>query len=241
MRATQASEDIHRGDKNDPTARDLSSRTRFRKWHWLVGVVLCLTILALSVRTSRDYILHSIGRLIVLQQPLPTSADIIVVAIDVDGAGTLEAADLVHRGLSTRVAVFNDPPSAVDREFLRRGLPYHDWGAISTRQLQMLGVQNVVLIPRSASGSQQEAEILPQWCEEQRYRSVVLITSGDHSRRLSRIMRRSLRGHQVTMAIHISPYADFNLESWWKTRAGVREGIFELQKLMLDVIRHPLG
>lgn len=241
MHATQASEDIHRRDKNDPTARDSSSRTRFRKWHWLVGAVLCFTILAFSIPSSRHYVLRSIGRLLVLQQPLPTSADIIVVAIDVDGAGTLEAADLVHRGLSTRVAVFNDPPTAVDREFLRRGLPYHDWGAISTRQLQMLGVQNIVLIPRSASGSQQEGEILPQWCDEQHYYSVVLITSGDHSRRLGRIMRRSLRGRQINVTIDISPYADFNLDSWWKTRAGVREGIFELQKLMLDVLRHPLG
>lgn len=239
MRATQASEDIHRGGKNDPTARDPSSRVRSRNWFFVA--FLCFTILAFSVRISRDYLLRSIGRLIVLQQPLPTSADIIVVAIDVDGAGTLEAADLVHRGLSTRVAVFNDPPTAVDREFLRRGLPYHDWGAISTRQLQMLGVQNVVLIPRSASGSQQEGEILPQWCEEQHYHSVVLVTSGDHSRRLARIMRRSLRTRQINVIIDISPYADFNLDSWWKTRAGVREGIFELQKLMLDVLRHPLG
>ena len=185
--------------------------------------------------------MRSIGRLIAIQQPLPKSADIIVVAIDADGAGTLEAANLVHRGVSSRVAVFTDPPTAVDREFLRRGLPYHDQGAISIHQLQMLGVDNVVLIPRGASGSQQEGEILPQWCDEQHYHSVVLVTSGDHSRRLSRIMRRSLRGHQTTVTIDSSPYADFNLDSWWETRAGVREGIFELQKLIFDVIRHPMS
>jgi|SRR5215469_1782342 len=237
----QASEDIHRRDKADLTARKSSSRMRFWKWRWLVGAVLCLTIVALSVRSSRNYVLRSIGRLIVLQQPLPKSADIIVVGIDVDGAGTLEAADLVHRGLASRVAVFTDPPTAVDREFLRRGLPYQDWGAISTHQLQMLGVGNVVLIPRGVSGSQQEGEILPQWCDEQNYHSVVLVTSGDHSRRLSRIMRRSLRGHQPTVTIHISPYADFNIDSWWETRAGVRLGLFEFQKLIFDVIRHPLS
>jgi hypothetical protein len=200
-----------------------------------------LTILAFSARNSRNYALRSIGRLIAIQQPLPKSADIIVVAIDADGAGTLEAANLVHRGVSSRVAVFTDPPTAVDREFLRRGLPYHDQGAISIHQLQMLGVDNVVLIPRGASGSQQEGEILPQWCDEQHYHSVVLVTSGDHSRRLSRIMRRSLRGHQTTVTIDSSPYADFNLDSWWETRAGVREGIFELQKLIFDVIRHPMS
>jgi len=241
MQAIQASEDSQRRQTNDPTALKPSASRRSRILRCIVGTVLCVAILAVSVRSSRDYILRSIGRLIFLQQPLPKSADIIVVAIDADGAGTLEAADLVHRGLSTRVAVFNDPPTAVDREFLRRGLPYHDQGALSIHQLQMLGVQNVALIPRVASGSGQEGEILPKWCEEQNYHSVLLVTSGEHSRRLNRIMRRSLRGHRITVTIDVSPYAGFSLDSWWKTRAGVRLGIFELEKLILDVVLHPLS
>jgi hypothetical protein len=91
---------------------------------WCFASLVCFCVLVLSVPLSRAYVLRLIGRLIFVQQPLPVSADVIVVAIDVDGAGTLEAADLVHRRLASRVAVFNDPPSAVDREFLRRGLPY---------------------------------------------------------------------------------------------------------------------
>jgi hypothetical protein len=51
----------------------------------------------------------------------------------------LEAADLVHSGIATRVAVFSDPPDAVDREFIRRGAPYEDVGARSLRQLRSLG------------------------------------------------------------------------------------------------------
>ena len=135
---------------------------------------------------SRRYILRSAGRLLVVQEPSVKSADIIVVAIDADGAGALEAADLVHRGVSNRVAVFDEPPSSVDREFLRRGLPYEDRAAISTRQLQSLGIQNVEQIPRSTSGSEQEGEILPNWCDEHGYHSVGLVTLADHSRRLTR-------------------------------------------------------
>ena len=175
-----------------------------------------------------------------VQQPVAT-ADIIVVAIDADGAGALEAADLVHHGVSTQVAVFDDPPSSVDREFLRRGLPYEDRAAISTRQLHSLGVQNVEQIPRNTSGSEQEGDILPTWCEKQGYHSVVLVTSSDHSRRLSRILRRSLRGHQISITVQNSPYSVFNPDAWWNTRAGVRDGIFELEKLLLDVVRHPFS
>jgi microcompartment protein CcmK/EutM len=99
------------------------SRFRIRRWHWIISAPVLLSILAACVPGSRTQILRSAGHVLVVNQLSAKSADIIVVAIDADGAGTLEAADLVHRGVSNRVAVFEDPPTSVDREFLRRGLP----------------------------------------------------------------------------------------------------------------------
>jgi uncharacterized SAM-binding protein YcdF (DUF218 family) len=224
-----------------PTSHGTQIRFQLKLWHWLVVAFLILTVLAASVPGSREYMLRRVGRLIVADQPTIESAEIIVVAIDADGAGTLEAADLVHRGVSRRVAVFDDPPSSVDREFLRRGLPYEDWAAISTRQLQSLGVQSIEQIPKKASGSEQEGDILPGWCDKQGYHSVVLVTSPDHSRRLSRILRRSFHNRQTRIAVDSSPYAEFEPDSWWKTRAGLRNGIVEFEKLILDVIRHPFS
>jgi len=200
-----------------------------------------LTVLAACVPSNREYMLRQVGRLIVADQPSIESADIIVVAIDADGAGTLEAADLVHRGVSRRVAVFDDPPTPVDREFLRRGLPYEDWAAISTRQLQSLGVRNVEQIPKRATGSEQEGDILPGWCDKQGYHSVVLVTSPDHSRRLIRILRRSFHNRETKIMVESSPYSQFEPDSWWKTRGGLRNGIVEFEKLIFDVIRHPFS
>ena len=206
----------------------------------LICAGLFLSVVVVAVPSSRTYILATAGRILVIQQSA-AKADIIVVAIDVDGAGALEAADLVHRGGCPQVAVFADPPSAVDREFLRRGLPYEDRAAITIRQLHALGVQNVEQIPRSTSGSEQEGDILPTWCEKQGYHSVVLVTSSDHSRRLNRILRRSLRGYQIRVIVQSSPYSEFNPDAWWKSREGVRAGIVEFQKLVLDLLRHPFS
>jgi hypothetical protein len=223
------------------TASGAMPRFRTRHWYWVISAVLLLSILAAWIPGSRRSILRLAGRLLVVQNPSIKSADIIVVAIDADGAGALEAADLVHGGMSNRVAVFHDPPSSVDREFVRRGLPYEDRAAISTRQLQLLGIHDVEQIPRSTSGSEQEGNILPDWCYKRGYHSVVLVTLADHSRRLTRILRRSLQGSELSIKVYSSPYSEFNPDKWWKTRAGVRAGIIELEKLLLDLARHPFS
>ena len=206
----------------------------------MVCAGLFLSALLLCIPASRVRVLAMAGHILVVRQAA-TMADIIVVAIDADGAGALEAADLVHRGVSAKVAVFDDPPSEVDREFLRRGLPYEDRAAVTTRQLHSLGVGNVEQIPRKTSGSEQEGDILPSWSQQHGYRTVILVTSSDHSRRLNRILRRSLHGYQVRVIVQNSSYSQFDPDSWWTNREGVRKGVVEFQKLVLDILRHPLS
>jgi hypothetical protein len=221
--------------------RNFGSWLRMKSFLLAAGAVLLVVAIALCIPASRNDILAAAGGLLVVQEPAVDSADVIVIAIDAGGAGTLEAADLVHRGVAREVAIFEDLPSPAAREFRRRGLPYDDRSAVSANQLRLLGVQNIERIPRSPSGSEREGEILPVWCAGRGFRTVVLVTSTDHSRRLSRILRHSLGHSRVKITIQTSPYSEFNPGNWWQTRDGVRVGIVELEKLVLDVIRHPLS
>ena len=99
-----------------------------------------------AVPSIRDPLFRSAGWALVVNEPV-VPADIIIVSLDSGGAGALEAADLVQSGIANRVAVFIDPPSGEDHEFIRRGLPYEDAGARQIRQLRSLGVTDVVQIP----------------------------------------------------------------------------------------------
>jgi hypothetical protein len=36
-------------------------------------------------------------------------------------------------------------------------------------------------------------------------------------------------------------YSQFDPDGWWDTRGGLRTGIVEIQKLVLDVVRHPIS
>ena len=157
------------------------------------------------------------------------------------GAGALEAADLVQGGVATRVAVFTDPPSGEDHEFIRRGLPYEDASARQIRQLRSLGVTDVVEIPRTDAGTEGEGQVLPPWCDQHQFRSIVFVAARDHSRRLRRVLDRVMKGYPTRVTVRPERYSSFDPDRWWETRGGVRAEIVELQKLVLEAVLHPLS
>jgi hypothetical protein len=219
----------------------MKRRTIFRWPLWATSLAaLVLVVLAIAaIRSLREPVLRAAGWALVVDQPIP-AADIIVITLDSAGAGALEAADLVHRGVSKRVAVFEDPPSGEDHEFIRRGLPYENEAATQIRQLAMLGVTDVARIAK-VDGTESEAQVLPQWTDEQRLRSIVVVGARDHSRRLQRVLDRAMKGHPTRVTVQAERYSGFDPDRWWETRGGVRTEIIELQKLLLDVVLHPMS
>jgi hypothetical protein len=203
-------------------------------------VVLALTAFAIvSIRSLREPVLRAAGWALVVGEPV-AAADIIVLSVDSGPAGALEAADLVQSGISKRVAVFMDPPNEEDYEFIRRGLPYEDAAARQIRRLKLLGVTDVIQISR-VDGTEGEGQVLPQWCDEHQLRSIVVVASKDHSRRLQRVLDRVMKGHPTRVTVQPTPYSSFDPDRWWETRGGVRTEVIELQKLLLDLVLHPFS
>ena len=159
--------------------------SRRRRWGsiLLVGLALVAGIIV-AVPSIQQTVLRAAGSALVTNEPIAL-ADIIVVSTNSAGAGALEAADLVKSGIATRVAVFTDPPSGEDLEFIRRGLPYDDAGARQIRQLNSLGVTDVEQIPRAEAGTEGEGQVLPAWCEQHGFRSIVFVVAKDHSHRIA--------------------------------------------------------
>src|SRR6266700_5315313 len=139
---------------------------RWTRWGSVLLAVALVAAVVLAVPSVREWGLRAAGRALVADEPLEP-ADVIVISSDSAGAGVLEAADLVHSRIATRVAVFTDPPSGEDLEFIRRGLPYEDLAARQIRQLGWLGVTDIVKIPRDEAGTGGEGQVLAPWCEQQ--------------------------------------------------------------------------
>jgi len=206
------------------------------------GMVLVVVLGAASIGLSdiRRPILRAAGWALVVNERVEP-ADVIVVASNADGAGVLEAVDLVHSGVATRVAVFANVPDTVDREFIRRGVPYEDAAARSVRQLRALGVDTIDQIPRNEAGTEDIGRVLPDWCDQHGFRSVVVVSTSDHSRRLRRVLHRSMKGHQTRVTVRSARYLEFDPDRWWESHGGIRTGVEELEKLLLDVVRHPIS
>lgn len=211
-----------------------------RRWLLVLGAMLIAVAVSAAVPAIRTPALQGAGWALVVNDPIQ-AADIIVITADSDGAGTLEAADLVHQGIAARVAVFEDPPDAIDEEFLRRGLPYHNATTQFTADLQRLGVHTIERIPRSVSGTDDEGRVLPGWFAQRGFGSVIVVCTADHSRRVRRVLDRAMKGRGTRVTIRYSRYSRFDPARWWQTRDGARTGIVELEKLALDLVRHPLS
>jgi len=203
-------------------------------------VLVLLIVIAFAVPAIRHSILRAAGWLLVVNEHVK-SADVIIVSGDADGAGVLEASDLVHGGVASRVAVFTYAQDTVEREFIRRGIAYPDRTGRSVRELKSLGVLNVEQVPTYITGTEDEGPVLARWCDEQGINSVLVVGTRDHSRRLSRVFRRSMGGHKTTVVICSSGYSLFDPDRWWNSRAGIRTEIIEFEKLLLDVVRHPIS
>jgi hypothetical protein len=146
------------------------------KWALILVVVALAAAAIVGVPAVREPVLRAAGWALVVNEPV-APADIVVVSLNSGGAGALEAADLTQSGIATRIVVFADPPSGEDHEFIRRGLPYEDASARQIRQLRWLGVTDVVEIPRTEDGTQGEGQVLPSWCDQHQFRSIVFVAA----------------------------------------------------------------
>jgi hypothetical protein len=50
-----------------------------------------------------------------------------------------------------------------------------------------------------------------------------------------------MKGHSTRVTVRPEHYSNFDPDRWWETRGGIRTEVVELQKLLLDLVLHPLS
>jgi hypothetical protein len=209
-----------------------------RRWN-SAALILCLAAVV-AMTPLRAVPLRWVGHGLVRVDPL-VRADIAIVPEWTGAAGALEVADLIQAGMVDRVAVLPAPVQPEEREFRRRGISYDDEAAHLIRQMVSLGVQKPERLWIPAAGTEAEGQELADWCRANPVREMMIISPPDHSRRLRRILRRSMGACAAHVSVRTTRYATFDPDRWFETRWGLRIGVVELEKLLLDVVRHPFS
>jgi len=203
----------------------------------LLSVVTLATLITAGVPALRVSVLRAAGWALVAEDA-PAKADVIVISSDALAAGFLEAADLVHAGFATRVAIFERPTSKISRELIRRGAETMDLNAVSMRLLRELGVTDIMMIP-PVVGTVDEGYVLQRWCIANSIHSILFVSVPDHSRRTRRVLGRTVAQRGIKVMVRYTRWAEFDPDSWWHSRGGQRTQVVESQKLLVDLVTHP--
>lgn len=205
------------------------------------ALLLAAALVCVAVAPLRTKLLQAVGHALVVDSRA-TPSDVIVVAVAGGSAVALEVADLVHDGIARRVAVVGDPPDPIAVEFARRGVPYDLTSDAMVKGLRALGVQvPIERIDTAVAGTEDFGAVLPRWCAGRDIRSALVVTTRDHSRRTTRVLRRASRDGTTRFVVVGARYSTFDPRTWWHSRTGLRTAVIEGQKLLLDIARHPLS
>ena len=55
------------------------------------------------------------------------------------------------------------------------------------------------------------------------------------------MLDRVMKGHPTRVMVQPAHYSSFDPDRWWKTRDGIRAEIVEFQRLVFDVVPHPMS
>ena len=197
-------------------------------------------IVAALATVGSQPLLRAAGHALIWEDPIQL-VDVVVVPTWGGYYALLDAIDLIRDEKAARVAMITIPPDAAEREIERRGYGFDDWPTSMKNLLREGGVTDdqMVLISAPVGGTEDEIKQLAQWCRENRVTSILVLSTPEHTRRVHRTLARELPGtNALVRPTSLSP---FTADNWWRSRNGLRDGLIEIQKLVLDLMTHPFN
>jgi uncharacterized SAM-binding protein YcdF (DUF218 family) len=189
----------------------------------VVGLCLAAAVVAL---------LPLAGRVLVVADPVPRSADAIVVLAGSIRDRALEAARLYRDGVAPLVVVTREslPAGAVALRAAGVDLPESD--ALLRSALIGLGVppRAILTLRRRAESTATEANTIARWACTHDVRRLVVVTSPPHTRRARLVLGRAL-GPDVALAVRPAPEDGFAGRRWFHVRRDAKIVLSEWQKL----------
>jgi hypothetical protein len=65
-------------------------------------------------------------------------------------------------------------------------------------------------IQRTEAATEDESQVVPQWCDQHQFRSIVFVAARDHSRRVRHMLIRIMKGHPIHVKAQLTRYSSFD-------------------------------
>jgi len=196
-------------------------------------ILLGMVFLYILFNTFRIPILTGLGRYLIVEHA-PTRSDLMVCLSGGNPARGLKVAEIYRKGLSPRIFVApEEKPDGFD-QLVREGIEYPQSIDLLIMLLRKLGIPESAIYVgrRPVTSTLDEAKLVREFVIREKVRSLILVTSPTHSRRVFLIFRNVLEDQGVLLQMVPTPYSRFRPETWWESRKYVREVILEYQKLL---------
>ena len=221
------------------TANTAGAKRSLRRWKVAALVLVVLALGAVTVVLQRAAVLTWIGSLLVVEDPL-IQADVVLPLAGGDWDREIEAAELFRGGHARDVVLTLEPEAATRTYLTDRGIYLPTAEERRLKVLAALGVppERVTVIRTPVTSTLDEARLVGAWAAGSGVRTVILVSTPYHTARAKYIFDRYAATAQTKFIVRSTKLSEFRPDSWWTSRAMLREGIFELEKLVAYRLRY---
>lgn len=206
----------------------------FRLIWRLCRLLVMLLVLGLGFYIGSPYLLTTLGRYLITEEPL-AKADVILVLSGEPYLRIPEAARLYHEGFAPTILLPRALKERGTDDLLRVGIRIPDEQENSVKLLEDLRVPRkaILTIQERSDSTRGEMQTVAQFLKEHPARTLVVVTSKAHTRRASKIFSRGL-GAGIRLIMHPAGNDPFDPSRWWHDRTDTKSVIHEYLGLVDD-------
>ncbi len=199
----------------------------------LIKWLIVFPILGLVLYLGYPYLLRAVGRYLVTEDPIKHADAIAVLSGDGGVARTLEAVRLYQDGYAPRIILTHQPQPKGYEALARFGISVPEERDIQWVVLKGMRVRRsaVLQIQERSNSTDAEMRALVRFMDQQRVRSIILVTSKSHSTRARKILSQT-SGGRIAIISRPSRYDTFDPDGWWRSRRDAKEVFQEYPKLV---------
>lgn len=136
----------------------------------------------------------------------------------------LEAGFLYKEGYAPLIVLTREDLDDAEQRLETLGVRVESGAEITQRYLTQLGIPASAFLipPKLHDNTAQEAATLRELVVAHHWRTVILVTSGYHTRRSGYAFERALRGTGVRLIVRPTRFDDSQPTRWWRSRAEIR-------------------